>query len=252
MFFVMQYDTTRREGSTMSDASFALELDEIKNVSTLVSDRLSDAIQRGVLKPGEHLVQGDLAEQFGVSRVAIRDALYLLKQRGLAIDVPRKGTVVRSISCQTVRDLFAVRRAVEGLAGRDACRTISEETLDRLEQLINEQEVLAHGDDLSPVLDKDWEWHQLIYCQSDNEPLQEFIAVLWSRTKQARSLARGKLDWGKAWGLHSAARHREILQALRRRDPDEVERLIAHTIAAAEEELVQGLQDAGWGDPQAV
>jgi DNA-binding GntR family transcriptional regulator len=234
----------------MPASDFAVGLDEIKNVSTLVADRLAEMIQRGMLKPGEHLVQGDLASQFGVSRVAIRDALYLLKQRGLAIDVPRKGTVVRPISCQTVRDLFAVRRAVEGLAGRDACRTISDETLDRLESIIEEQELLAQGDDLEPVLNKDWEWHQLIYAQSKNEPLQEVINALWSRTKQARSLAQGQIDWGKVWGTHSAARHRQILAALRQRDPDEVERLIAQTISTAEEELVQGLHESGWGQEQ--
>ena len=231
----------------MSD--FALGLDEIKSVSTLVADRLADLIQRGVLKPGERLVQGDLAAQFGVSRVAIRDALYLLKQRGLAVDVPRKGTIVRPISCKTVRDLFAVRRAVEGLAGREACRTISDATLAQLERIIEEQEHLAQGDDLELALDKDWEWHQLIYQESNNEPLQEIIAVLWSRTRQARSLARGRVEWGKTWSLNSAARHRKILAALRQRDPDAVERAIAETISAAEEELVQGLQEAGWGDP---
>jgi len=235
----------------MNRPAIDLELDEIKSISTLVADRLSDLIQRGALKPGEHLVQGELAEQFGVSRVAIRDALYVLKQRGLAIDVPRKGTIVRPISCKTVRDLFAVRRAVEGLAGREACRVISDETLDRLERIIEEQESLAQGDDLTPVLDKDWEWHQLIYMQCNNEPLQEAIAALWSRTKQARSLARDQVDWGKVWGTHSAARHREILAALRERNPDKVERLIAQTIAVAEEELVQGLRDAGWGEDRA-
>ena len=222
--------------------------DEIKTLSALVADRLSDLIQRGVLKPGEHLVQGDLATQFDVSRVAIRDALYLLKQRGLAIDVPRKGTVVRPVSCQTVRNLFAVRRAVEGLAGRNACLAITDGALQQLDRILCEQEALAQGEDYTSMLDKDWEWHQILYAQTTNEPLQEVIAMLWSRTKQARSLARGNLDWGKQWATRSAARHREILDALRRHDPDEVERQIAHTISAAEEELVVGLRQAGWGD----
>lgn len=232
----------------MNNSAFALGLDEIKSVSTLIADRLADLIQGGELRPGERLVQADLAGQFGVSRVAVRDALYLLKQRGLAIDLPRKGTIVRPISCKSVRDLFAVRRAVEGLAGRDACRLITEEALDQLDALVAQQEALAEGDDLSPVLAKDWEWHQLLYSFSDNEPLQEVIAVLWSRTRQARSLARGQTAWGKAWGRHSAARHREIVAALRQRDPDTVDRLIAQTIDRASAELVQGLREAGWGE----
>ncbi len=234
----------------MPNPSYALAVDEIKSVSTVIADHLGGLIQTGALKPGEHLIQGDLAEQFGVSRVAIRDALYLLKQRGLAVDVPRKGTIVRPISCKTVRDLFAVRRAVEGLATRLACPIIPDHVLDQLEQIIVQQEQSAEHDDLKAALDKDWEWHSLIYDYSDNEPLKEIIGNIWSRTRQARSLAQGQVNWGRTWGMRSASRHRRILQALRERNPDKAEEFIAQTISAAEEELVQGLQESGWGDEQ--
>jgi DNA-binding GntR family transcriptional regulator len=54
--------------------------------------------------------------------------------------------------------------------------------------------------------------------------------------------------WGQEWGQKSAARHRRILEALNNRDPDQVEQRLRETISLAEEELVQGLQEMGWGD----
>lgn len=223
-------------------------LGEVKKLSTVIADRLASMIQSGLLRPGEHLVQTELAERFGVSRVAARDALHLLRERGLAVDVPRKGTIVRPICCKTVRDLFAVRRAVEGLAARLACARMTAEVLERLEQAIREQETLSEGGDRSQLVAKDWEFHEIIFDLCDNEPLKEVIVGLWARTRQARSLAQGEAAWGQAWGRRSAARHREILEALRARDPDAAEQAAIRTIALAEEELVQGLREAGWGE----
>jgi DNA-binding GntR family transcriptional regulator len=235
----------------MGERHFDVYPDDVKNLSTVIADRLAGMIHTGALRPGEHLVQTDLAERFGVSRVAVRDALGQLRQRGLAVNVPRKGTIVRPLSGKTVRDLFAVRRVVEGLAAREACRRMTDEDLERVDQIVQEQEELAHRSDMVELIEKDWEFHQAIYDRCDNEPLNEIIAGLWSRTRQARGLAQLEVAWGREWGRRSAARHRCILEALRERDGDRVERLIVETIALAEEELVQGLRETGWGEKDA-
>lgn len=235
----------------MDDLQFDLDLGDVRNLSTVIADRLAEMIQTGVLKPGEHLVQTELARQFSVSRVAVRDALGQLRQRGLAVNVPRKGSIVRPLSAKTVRDLFAVRRVVEGLAAREACPNLTDEDLECLERVIDEQVALAQDLDIAQLIEKDWDFHRTIYDRCDNEPLKEIIAGLWSRTRQARGLAQLEVAWGQEWGSKSAARHRRILQALRERDADEVERLIVETIALAEEELVEGLRETGWGEGNA-
>ena len=229
------------------DDDLAFELPETKSLSVAIADRLAALIQAGDLKPGQRLVQTDLAAQFNVSRVAVRDALYTLRQGGLAINVPRKGVIVRQVSCRTVRELFAIRGAVEGLAVRLACPHLTDKELDRIAQIIQEQEALAGQADADGLLDKDWEFHSAIYDRCDNASLNEIIVGLWSRIRQARNLAHAQVSWGHQWGLQSAARHRRILQALRERRPDEAERLVIETIAQAEEELLAGLRAAGWG-----
>lgn len=77
----------------MSETTFNIDLNKIKSLGTVISERLADLIQKGTFKPGDHLVQIELAKQFGVSRVAMRDALQLLIQKGLAINVAKKGTI---------------------------------------------------------------------------------------------------------------------------------------------------------------
>ena len=78
----------------MKESDFDLDLKVVKNLSDVIADRLGELIQTGSLRPGEHLVQTVLAEGFGVSRVAVRDALQELRRRGLAVNVPMKGTIV--------------------------------------------------------------------------------------------------------------------------------------------------------------
>ena len=104
----------------MKESDFELNLNEVKNLSAVIADRLAELIQTGSLQPDEHLVQTVLAEKFGVSRVAVRDALQELRHRGLAVNVPMKGTIVKPVSYKTIYDLFAVRKTVESLADREA------------------------------------------------------------------------------------------------------------------------------------
>jgi len=220
---------------------------EVKKLSTSVADRLSEMIQTGILKPGEHLVQMELCRRFGISRIAVRDALQLLKQKGLAVDIPRKGIVVRTISVKTVRDIFTVRRVVEGQAIREACDRLTPQDLEHLDQIIKDQEDMAQKADMARLIEKDWEFHQFIYYHCDNEPLMDIIILLWSRTRQARGLAQSDVNWGKEWGKHSSLRHRRVLDALVERNAAKASRLMMESITMAEEGLVKGLREAGWG-----
>ena len=124
----------------MKENDFDLDLKVVKNLSDVIADRLGELIQTGSLRPGEHLVQTVLAEKFGVSRVAVRDALQELKRRGLAVNGPMKGTIVRPVSYKTIYDLFAVRRVIESLAIREACANMTKEGLNQIGTIINEQE----------------------------------------------------------------------------------------------------------------
>jgi len=226
----------------------SLDPRELRSLSTVIADRLTELIETGALKPGEHLVQTDLAAKFGVSRVAVRDALQELRQGGLAINVPLKGTIVRPVSCKATHELFAVRRVVESFAAQVACRNMTQEDFGRLDRIIEEQEELSQKQEVAQLLEKDWEFHKAIYDRTNNEPLNEIIMLLWSRIRQARSLAPLDAQWAQSWSRQSPSRHRRILAALKQGDADRAGALITEAIALAEDELVRGLRVSGWGE----
>jgi len=228
-------------------ADLQIRLDEVKNLSTVVADRLAELIQTGGLKPGHRLVQNELAARFGVSRVAIRDALLKLLKRGLAVDTPSRGMIVRLVSAQTIQDLFAVRRVLESLAVREACVRLTAADLRQVEAVLEEQETLAGKGDIDAVLTKDWLFHQSIYRHCGNAELLELIAGLWSRIQQARGLARENLSWGRQWARQSVRRHRKILAALANRDAQRAATCTEEAIQRALEELLAGIEEPGTG-----
>lgn len=230
----------------MDDKHFSIG--EVKELSTMIADRLAEMIQSGILKPRERLVQNELAKRFGASRVAVRDALHKLMQRRLAVKVPRKGIIVRPLSCKVIRDIIAVRRVLEILAAKEACSNMTDEDLEQLDNIIQEQEMLTEKEALTELAKKDWEFHMAVYAHCDNETLKEIIADLWSRMRQAQALAQVDVEWGERWVRHSASFHRRFLSALRERDANGVEQLLTKSFDNVEKELIQALEKVPWVD----
>src|SRR5512141_82731 len=83
-----------------------------------VADQLRDEILDGRLPAGTRLVETELAERFGVSRGPVRDALAELSRSGLAVDLPRRGTFVSSLTERDLAEVYDIRRAIEEAAVR--------------------------------------------------------------------------------------------------------------------------------------
>lgn len=96
---------------------------------------LRDAIIAGSLAPDERLYESRIAEQLGISRTPVREALAMLEMEGFVLSAPNRGSVVRRIRPAEVRDTFAVRLVLEGHAARIAAGRIDEASLAELERL---------------------------------------------------------------------------------------------------------------------
>ena len=75
-----------------------IKLDSYKPLREVVSETLRDAIVNGVLQPGERLMEIQLAEELGVSRTPVREAIRKLELEGFVVMVPRRGTYVADLS----------------------------------------------------------------------------------------------------------------------------------------------------------
>ncbi len=110
----------------------------MKSYREVIYDYLRKAIIVGELASGTQLTDTDLAERFGVSRMPVREALRKLEAEGLVERKPGKGTVVTGITREEIAHIFAIRKAIEGLAVRYAARKITAGELDSLRDVVRE------------------------------------------------------------------------------------------------------------------
>jgi DNA-binding GntR family transcriptional regulator len=217
-----------------------IEIGEIKNLSRTVSDKLQEMIYTGRLKPGERLVQTELAERFRVSRVAIRDALQELRQSGLSIINPQNGGMtVRPVSEVDLQNIAFVRRAIEPQIAVAACKNIDSQGLSTLIEIIEKQERLRDDHNYLGFLKVDWEFHKTFYAYARNELALEIIEKLWIRASQARGMVLINQDWGAIWSGQSIDGHRNIVKAIVAQDEEGLSRIIIQNIRKAEKEQLQ-------------
>ena len=100
-----------------------IRLDAYKPLREVVSETLRQAIQDGVLKPGERLMEIPLAEELGVSRTPIREAIRKLELEGFVVMVPRRGTYVANISLKDITQVFENSVCPRRTRSRPCCRT---------------------------------------------------------------------------------------------------------------------------------
>jgi len=179
----------------------------------IVADALRRAILLGAYRPGQRLDQATIAEQLGVSRSPVREALRTLAAEGLIETVPHKGARIPVRGADEVAELHTIRALLEGLAARRAAEVIDDATCDALGAIIDEAlETEDHG----RLLELNARFHAAIYAVYEQPHLLAMIQQL--RNKVAPYI-RGYLEIP---GLKEAAwaDHASILDALRARDAD--------------------------------
>ena len=133
---------------------------EYKSVSLAnqVYEQLEYSILNGTYAIGEVISEKRLAEELGVSRTPIREALSRLAEEDLVADSPA-GTVVLGITDKDVDDAFEVKRRIEIMATRWAAKSMNQEQLKAMKDIIDQQEFYAQKDDDEKVRDLDTEFH---------------------------------------------------------------------------------------------
>jgi DNA-binding GntR family transcriptional regulator len=210
------------------------------SIALFVADQLEAQILAGQRPPGAPLHQLDLAAEFGVSRVPVRDALAMLERRHLAVRIPRKGVIVRPITAESVRQVFAARRVLEAEIARLAVAGMTEAGLAQLDAIVERQRAAAGAGDLQGVRDADRDFHATIWRACANEVLEELAGIVWRRALHARSVGHHTPGWSEK----SLARHERIVAALRRRNAQEAVAAVVSAVSGAESEILEQLADA--------
>ena len=159
----------------MMEPNFKVNMNEYLPLRDVVFNTLRQAILRGELKPGERLMEIQLANKLGVSRTPIREAIRKLELEGLVLMIPRKGAEVAEITEKSLRDVLEVRRALEELSVQLACEKITKEEIRELERVAKEFQQVVKSSDITEIAEVDVRFHDIIYTATDNQKLIQLL-----------------------------------------------------------------------------
>jgi DNA-binding GntR family transcriptional regulator len=190
------------------------------------------ALRRAILaqqfKPGQRLIEAELAEMLGVSRTPIREALSKLEYEGLVDLAPTGGVVVRNTE-EEFEEIYGLRQRVEGYAANLAARRITAEELAALDAACDRALAALDRAALEERAALNNAFHDLLTEASHSPRL-----IRLTKTYREYFLSRRTLAfYDRDTAARHHAQHREIVEALRRRDGDGAERLLAEHFQSA-------------------
>lgn len=217
-----------------------IDLDSYQPLREAVCETLRDAIRKGVLEPGERLMEVQLAEELGISRTPVREAIRKLEQEGYVIMMPRRGTYVSDISTSDVKEIFEIRSALESLATGLAARRIEPDELETLQNLLTEIQGYIAKNDIEKIVETDIKFHGLLYQVSRNERLVSIISNLKEQLARYRTLSMsypGRLQ-------ETMEEHSEMVEAIANGDVSAARDAAEHHMERAEETLLKAMRKA--------
>ncbi|HEY8426120.1 MAG TPA: GntR family transcriptional regulator [Limnochordales bacterium] len=211
-----------------------LKLDNYKPLRELVFEALREAIITGALKPGERLMEVQLADELGVSRTPVREAIRKLEHEGFVVMIPRKGAYVADISLKDVVEIFDVRTALEALAAQLAAERASDEDLERTERILVEYGECVESGDIARLIEVDTRFHEAIYQMAGNSRLKQMLSLLGEQVMRYRTMTLSH----KPRMRKALEEHRRIVEAIAARDAQRAARLAREHIESAEHALM--------------
>ena len=153
------------------DMDFEVNMNEYLPLRDVVFNTLRKAILRGELKPGERLMEIQLANKLGVSRTPIREAIRKLELEGLVLMIPRKGAEVAQITEKNMQDVLEVRKALEELSVQLACERITPEQVEEMKMAAEDFRKVLKSGDVTKIDEADVKFHDIIFAATNNQRL---------------------------------------------------------------------------------
>lgn len=184
-----------------------------------VANQIREAIKSGKLKPGEHIIEGDLAMDMGISRFPIREAIRYLEKEGLVTTTPYKGAHVTELAEKDLEEIYSLRTVIEELAIRTLIKHLDSEKVKKLESVVTAMKQVAKNcRTIEEVIDVDLSFHRTICELAENRRLLE----LWlNLSHQLRAFI--VLDdhlYGDDTPEKTLETHYPVFEAIKKEDSD--------------------------------
>jgi len=184
---------------------------ENKSLTSLIFDKIREDILNGRYISGDKLVEIKLADELGVSRTPVREALKQLELDGLVDNIPNRGVVVKGISREDIDDILTIRLCIEGLVGQWAASRISDDEIKELEEIYDLMEFYTFKDDVDKLFELNSRFHETLYRATKSRYLEGVLKDFQLFIKSARNSSLKS-----AGRIHTALKeHKDILDALK-------------------------------------
>lgn len=185
-------------------------------IREVVYQQLKDAVMAGVFKAGERLLEHDIAERLQVSRTPVREALRRLESEGLLEALPKQGLVVKSYTDDEIREIYMIREALECLAAEFASINATEEEIVMLEKYVEEMDKLDDDASAEEAMGAHRRFSEAYNRASHMPTLVRLIESLKEQVTRFRGVSLS----GAERRFTAREEHRELLDALKQRDPE--------------------------------
>lgn len=188
----------------------------------VIYEVLRQAIFDGKLKPGERLVESELAKNMNVSRTPVREAIRMLETEGLAKHIPRKGAIVKGFTREEIVEIYSIRMALEALAITYTAENITDVELQKLKQLIKKMRKFTEQNDTKNLFETCEKFNKILVDSCKMPRLIKLINTYQEYLRRFRAITmrdkQRKIDVQKD--------HENILNAILERDKEKAERLV--------------------------
>lgn len=210
-------------------------LQQIRDVplARVIRDEVLGLILRGELAPGDRITEPMIASRLGVSRVPVREALRDLESTGLVESRKHAGVFVRQLSRKETADLYELRSVLDAFAGRCTAQAADPALVARLDERLHVMEQAALRKDVVAYYEANlhFHWDMIDACGNDQ------IRAVYRGVVQKLHIARLKNLSTDVGMLNSIREHHAIVDAIRNREPEVCEALMANHVKAAGERL---------------
>ena len=206
-----------------------------------VFQRLREDILGGKYQENDELRENTIGKELGVSRTPVREALRQLELEGLVTIIPNRGAYVTGISHKDIWDIYMIRSMLEGLCARWAAEHITDEQLEQLEEtiLLSEFQLKKEsGFSTEQVAALDGRFHAILYDASGSRILSHTLTDFHNYVQSARKSSIVSEERAR----QASREHRQILRAIKERDPEMAEQLANEHIV----HVMQNLKKQGY------
>ncbi len=230
------------------DAIFVGHAPLARTASAAAADLIRQAIVDGRVLPGFRLKEEELAQQLGISRTPIREALLVLQAEGLVETAPNRGATVRAYELSDLEDMYDLRALLEGNAARRAAGRVTHDQLAELRASCVRFEALLGTGDIPALVAENAVFHETILEAAGSERLTGMVRQVVALPLVYRSY----LWYSAAQASASLHYHGQLVKALEQRDAERAELVMREHVYEARDVLVQHMHAADPGESRRV